>query len=133
MERFELLYDISRRLSSSLDLDKVLSDILALTIPSVGATSGSIIVLDESGQARRHTLIKGELATPVTEQTVGQILDKGLAGWVIRHKEGAIVFDTRDDGRWLALTDDHLTTRSAIAVPLLRQERVVGVLTLVHP
>jgi len=133
VERFELLYDISRKLSSSLDLDKVLSDILALTIPSVGATSGSIIVLDESGQARRHTLIKGELATPVTEQTVGQILDKGLAGWVVRHKEGAIVFDTIDDGRWLALTDDHLATRSAIAVPLLRQERVVGALTLSHP
>ena len=133
MERFELLYDISRRLSSSLDLDQVLSDILALTIPSVGATSGSIIVLDESGQARRHTLIKGELATPVTEQVVAQILDKGLAGWVVQHKEGAIVFDTRDDERWLALNDDHLATRSAIAVPLLRQERVVGVLTLSHP
>jgi nitrate/nitrite-specific signal transduction histidine kinase len=53
MESFDLLYDIGRKLSSSLDLDKVLSDILALTIPSVGATSGSIIVLDESGQARR--------------------------------------------------------------------------------
>ncbi len=132
MERFELLYDISRRLSSSLDLDKVLSDILALTIPSVGAIRGSIIVLDESGQARRHTLIKEELATPVTKWAVGQILDKGLAGWVVRHKEGAIIFDAREDERWLALTEDHLATRSAIAVPLLRQERVVGVLTLVH-
>jgi len=133
MERFELLYDISRRLSTSLDLDKVLSDILALTIPSVGATSGSIIVLDESGQAHRQILIREELATPVAEQAVAQILDKGLAGWVVQHKEGAIVFDTRDDERWLALTDDHLATRSAIAVPLLRQERVVGVLTLSHP
>jgi two-component system phosphate regulon sensor histidine kinase PhoR len=133
MERFELLYDISRRLSSSLDLDKVLRDILALTIPSVGASSGSMIVLDESGQARRHTLIKGESATPVTEQVVAQILDKGLAGWVVQHKEGTIVFDTIDDERWLALTDDHLTTRSAIAVPLLRQARVIGVLTLIHP
>ena len=133
MERFELLYDISRRLSSSLDLDKVLSDILALTIPSMGATSGSIIVLDESGQARRYTLIRKEPAAPVTEQVVAQILDKGLAGWVIQHKEGAIIFDTRDDERWLALNDDHLAIRAAIAVPLLRQERVVGVLTLVHP
>jgi signal transduction histidine kinase len=133
VKRFELLYDISRRLSSSLDLDKVLSDILALTIPSVGATSGSIIVLDESGQARRHTLIKEEMATPVTEQVMSQVLDKGLAGWVVQHKEGTIVFDTRDDERWLALTDDHLATRSAIAVPLLRQERVVGALTLSHP
>jgi sigma-B regulation protein RsbU (phosphoserine phosphatase) len=132
MERFELLYDISRRLSSSLDLDKVLSDILALTIPSMGATSGSIIVLDESGQARRYTLIRKEPAAPVTEQVVAQILDKGLAGWVVQHKEGAIIFDTRDDERWLALNEDHLAIRSAIAVPLLRQERVVGVLTLSH-
>jgi len=133
VERFELLYDISRRLSSSLDLDKVLSDILALTIPSVGATSGSIIVLDESGEARRHTLIKEELATPVTEEVVAQVLDKGLAGWVVQNKEGTIVFHTRDDERWLALDDDHLATRSAIAVPLLRQERVIGVLTLSYP
>ena len=133
MERFELLYDISRRLSSSLDLDKVLSDILALTIPRVGATSGSIIVLDESGEARRHTLIKEQLATPVTEEVVAQVLDKGLAGWVVQNKEGTIVFDTRDDERWLALDDDHLATRSAIAVPLLRQERVIGVLTLSYP
>jgi signal transduction histidine kinase len=132
VERLELLYNISRKLGSSLDLDKVLSDILALTIPSVGATSGSIIVLDESGQARRHVLIKGELATPVTEQVVAQVLDKGLAGWVVRRKEGTIVFDTKDDQRWLALTDDHLATRSAIAVPLLRQERVIGALTLSH-
>jgi GAF domain-containing protein/anti-sigma regulatory factor (Ser/Thr protein kinase) len=133
LERFELLYDISRRLSSSLDLDKVLSDILALTIPRVGAASGSIIVLDEPGQARRHTLIKQELPTLVTEQVVAQILDKGLAGWVVRHKEGTIVFDTVEDERWLALKDDPLATRSAIAVPLLRQERVVGVLTLSYP
>jgi signal transduction histidine kinase/putative methionine-R-sulfoxide reductase with GAF domain len=132
VERLELLYNISRKLGSSLDLDKVLSDILALTIPSVGATSGSIIVLDESGQARRHVLIKGELATPVTEQVVARVLDKGLAGWVVRRKEGTIVFDTKDDQRWLALTDDHLATRSAIAVPLLRQERVIGALTLSH-
>lgn len=133
MERLELLYDISRKLGSSLDLDKVLGDILALTIPSVGATSGSIIVLDESGQAHRHTLIREELATPVIEQVVAHILDEGLAGWVVQRKEGTIVFDTGDDERWMAMTEDHLATRSAIAVPLLRQERVVGVLTLVHP
>jgi signal transduction histidine kinase len=133
VERLELLYNISRKLGSSLDLDKVLSDILALTISSVEATSGSIIVLDESGQTCRHTLIREELATPVTEQVVAQVLDKGLAGWVIQRKEGTIVFDTNDDERWLAVTDEHLAMRSVISVPLLRQERVVGVLTLVHP
>jgi signal transduction histidine kinase len=133
VEKIELLYDISRRLSSSLDLDRVLRDILALTIPSAGATRGSMIVLDESGQARRHTLIREELATPVTEQVTAQVLEEGLAGWVVQHKRGAIVFDSRGDERWLALTDEHRAIRSAIAVPLLRQERVVGVLTLVHP
>ncbi len=132
-ERVELLYDISRKLSSSLDLDQVLSDILALTVPSVRAAKGSIVVLDESGRACRQILARKGLAPPVAEQMVAQVLDKGLAGWVVKHKEGAIVFDTREDERWLVLDENHRATRSAIAVPLLRQGRVVGVLTLSHP
>lgn len=132
-EKVELLYDISRKLSSSLDLDQVLSDILALTVPSVGADKGSIVVLDESGRACRQILARKGLSPPVAEQMVAQVLDKGLAGWVVKHKEGAVVFDTREDERWLVLDEDHRTTRSVIAVPLLRQDRAVGVLTLSHP
>ena len=132
-EEVKLLYDISRKLSSSLDLDQVLSDILALAVPSVGASKGSIVVLDESGRACRQILARKGLSPPVAEKMVAQVLDKGLAGWVVQHKEGTVVFDTREDKRWLVLDEDHLATRSVIAVPLLRQNRVVGVLTLGHP
>lgn len=131
--KVELLYDISRKLSSSLDLDQVLSDILALTVPSVGASKGSIMVLDEFGQACRQILARKGLSPQVAEQVVSQVLDKGLAGWVVKHKEGVVIFDTREDERWLVLDEDHWATRSAIAVPLLRQDRAVGVLTLSHP
>jgi len=45
----ELLYDISRELAAQLDLRRLLQHILQLTLEAVGATSGSILVLDESG------------------------------------------------------------------------------------
>ena len=132
-ERIELLYDISRKLSSRLDLNQVLSDILSLTVPSVEASKGSIMVFDESGQACHQILARKGLSRPVAEQVVAQVLDKGLAGWVVKHKQGVVVFDTKEDERWLVLDENHRTTRSVIIVPLLRQNRVVGVLTLGHP
>lgn len=132
-DKVELLYDISRKLSASLDLDQVLSDVLALTVPSVGATQGSIVVLDESGQACRQILARKGLSPQVAEQVVAQVLDKGLAGWVVQHKEGTVVPDTKEDKRWLVLNENHRAIRSVIAVPLLRQDRAVGVLTLSHP
>ena len=43
----ELLYNISRELTSSLNLHKVLSRVLFLFTKNVGAERGSLIVLDE--------------------------------------------------------------------------------------
>ena len=43
-----LLYHISRRLNSDLDIDRVLADVLELTVQRVGASSGSIMIIDEA-------------------------------------------------------------------------------------
>jgi GAF domain-containing protein len=51
---------------------------------------------------------------------------------VIKNRQPTIVDSTREDPRWLqrAWEDDD---RSALGVPLMVSERVVGVLTLVRP
>ena len=56
----------------------------------------------------------------------------GLAGWVLENRRPALVENTREDPRWLprgweATLD---LSRSAICVPLLTHDRVIGVLTL---
>jgi len=54
---------------------------------------------------------------------------------VIQHRKAALVSDTSRDERWVHLADDALDqsgAKSAICVPLLAREHLVGVLTLVH-
>ena len=44
----ELMYNIRRELSTALDLRTVLERVIFLSIKSVGAISGSIIVIDDT-------------------------------------------------------------------------------------
>ncbi|MEE9599937.1 MAG: hypothetical protein V3V66_05695, partial [Anaerolineales bacterium] len=43
----ELLYQVSREIATTLDLSNVLERVLSLSLNTIGAISGSIIVLDE--------------------------------------------------------------------------------------
>jgi PAS domain S-box-containing protein len=63
-------------------------------------------------------------------------LEQGLAGWVIRHLQPALLVDTSHDDRWLRRPDDEVGRtgpKSAICIPLLSRDKLVGVLTIVHP
>jgi sigma-B regulation protein RsbU (phosphoserine phosphatase) len=72
-------------------------------------------------------------ATPEQRsQLIGRVLDKGLAGWVRRHREVGLILDTKEDDRWLDLPNQPYTVRSALAVPILRDEKLLGLLTLLH-
>ena len=127
-----LLYRISRELAGELDLDTILPEVLELTTASIGASRGSIILLDELGGVLRHIFSHQGQAATVSDVVRGGILQKGLAGWVIQHREGAILPDTDQDPRWLTVPHTDLVTRSALAMPLIHQDQVAGVLTLTH-
>jgi NtrC-family two-component system sensor histidine kinase KinB len=130
----ELLYSISRELTSELDLNELLQRILRLTIEKVAAASGSIIVLDENGHLTEGAVFyEGKVIDHTTEK-LEDPFDRGLAGWVFENRKPAFVSSTLDDERWLQQSADEADegSRSAISVPLLLRERVVGVLTMVH-
>ncbi|NIV28497.1 MAG: GAF domain-containing protein, partial [Anaerolineae bacterium] len=59
--------------------------------------------------------------------------ERGLAGWVVEHREAALVTNTSEDSRWVDRKDERGGARSAISVPLISRDRVVGVLTTSHP
>jgi adenylate cyclase len=59
------------------------------------------------------------------------MMRQGLAGWVVRERQAALVPDVRQDSRWLpgpGLGD----VCSAVAVPLRRNGCALGVITLAH-
>ena len=131
----ELLYSVSRELASHLDLVPLLARVLKLTLETVGGEHGSIVVLDEQSKAIEGTYFyEGKLhhhtATQLADTLVG-----GLAGWVVENREAALIPNVLEDDRWLKRDFEiqEKIKRSAICVPIMARERIVGVLTLVHP
>lgn len=131
----ELLYNISRELAAQLELRRLLQHILQLTLEAVGATSGSILVLDDRGSVLEGALAFGGKVHDHTAEQLADTYERGLAGWVVEHRQAALVTNTGDDSRWLRRPErgGDGESRSAICVPLLARELVVGVLTVVHP
>lgn len=131
----DLLYTISRELAAQLDLRQLLQRVLQLTLENVGAASGSILVLDEAGHVSEGALAFGGAVHDHTAQQLSDTFERGLAGWVVEHRQAALVPSTRDDPRWLRRPGEQTDgeSRSAISVPLIARDRVVGAVTLVHP
>jgi PAS domain S-box-containing protein len=131
----ELLYHVSRELATALDLRTVLQRVLYEAIQNVGGERCSIVVLDDAGKVVDATIVYGKQIHEHTTQQMRETMERGLAGWVIQNRKGVYVPDTSKDDRWLMRQDDtrdRSGTKSAICVPLLAREQLVGVLTLVH-
>jgi len=132
--RVEMLYRITSELSASLDLDRVLNRALMLVAESIGAPRGSIMLVDSQTDTLIHRaalgrtppLPPGGMATPYRR---GQ----GLAGWVIQKQRPAIVKEVLADERWTPRQDSTVSGfHSALAVPLMSSEDVLGALLVYH-
>lgn len=132
----ELLYHVSREIASAIELPMVLQRVLFASMRTIGANSGTIIVLDDQGEPVDSTIIHGANVREHTTKQLKVTLDLGLAGWVVNHRKSVLVPDTSKDDRWLRRPDDAESAtgaKSAVSAPLLAKEKIVGVLTLVHP
>ena len=133
---FELLVGISRELATSLDLHTVLTRILFLSVGNVNAERGSLIILDENLSPVDAAIVYNNQLIPHKVHQLQPTLDRGLAGWVLNNRQAVLVPDTSKDKRWLRRPDDTVERtgpKSAICVPLLTRNQIVGVLTIVHP
>lgn len=131
----ELLLNFGQDREAALATDKgSLQQVLHLIMQGIGAISGSIFIIDDRGDLADGVLAhSGEFRDP-DESHFTEILQRGLAGWVVSNRQPVLVLNTRNDPRWLKrIWDDLNGSRSAISVPIMRPERVIGVLTLAQP
>lgn len=108
---------------------------LQIALCSTGASSGTLILLDQKGNViAGATVREGQVSNPPMEQ-LAEISQHGLAGWVIKHGKPALVSNTSKDERWLRRPwdKDPNKSRSAVSVPISINDRVLGSITLVHP
>lgn len=129
----KLLVDVSQEFSTTLEIDEILSKVLAMTIRVVKASEGSIFVLNTAGLVVKSIIAREELPPEVKSPTIEKVMQDGIAGWVDEHKDYIVIEDTKDDPRWRDLPGDRLMTRSAIGVPLLKNDELIGIMTLTDP
>ncbi len=124
----ELLLHLTRDLGATIDLDLLLTRFLAHLADAVGAIRASIIL---TGVEDEHALYYSSSRNP-TSAVFSTILRQGVAGWVLRERKPAIIHDTREDDRWYVGTDVHSNVRAVAAMPVQRENNLLGVITLVH-
>jgi PAS domain S-box-containing protein len=118
--------------TGSLMLKAVLQQILKISSRITNAEESSLFLLDADGVVIESILARGAIIRDLKQKLVGLVLDKGLAGWVTRHRKVGLIIDTMHDDRWLTLPNEPYTVRSAMGIPLLRGKKLLSIITLMH-
>jgi sigma-B regulation protein RsbU (phosphoserine phosphatase) len=113
-------------------IEAMLREAIGISIELTGAELGSLILLDSSGSVTDSILSRGEISPELGSVLIKSVFEEGLAGWVMRHRTIGLVDDTEKDDRWLVLPNQPYIARSALALPIISNEMLLGVLTLLH-
>lgn len=129
---FESILQANRILSSKLDVEDVLKTIMELATQVVRAEASSILLLDEKHNELYFAVPLGRVGEEL--KRIRLKVGEGLAGWVAREREPAIVNDVTREPRWSPRADatTGFTTRSILAAPLLLKGRLVGVVEAIN-
>jgi sigma-B regulation protein RsbU (phosphoserine phosphatase) len=118
------LAHLSQEFSSILDLDELLGKISATIRALINYDAFSIYLLDADKKVLRHRF-SVRYDERVTLDNIP--LGKGITGAAAESRETVRVLNTMEDPRYIASHED---IRSEMAVPLIVQDRVVGVLDM---
>ncbi|MFQ5881703.1 MAG: HD domain-containing phosphohydrolase [Candidatus Methylomirabilales bacterium] len=130
--QFSTLMELSTILNSTLQISEVLKRSIEAATRLMECEVGSLLLLNEKRDELVFEVALGERGREVKEirLTVGE----GIAGWVAKTGESAIVNDVQRDARFAGWVDvrTHFITHNMICVPVKSRERIVGVLQAIN-
>ena len=131
-QQFKQLLDISRDLASTLDLDILLRKIMRVAVNLSNAESALVFLFDET----KGGIVLQFSSNIQNSRTIlgSDISSDSVAGQVAAQGKPMIVTEINQDQRPIVTADPLLpaTVRSLIAVPLVANDTVQGVLQVVN-
>ncbi len=126
-EMLETLAEVSREVSSILDLDALLVRLAQLTKRLIEYRTFGILLLNPAtGELETQVALKyNEKTTPRSVR-----MGEGLVGYAAQHKQIVLVPDVQKDVRYVNAMDD---VRSELVIPMLVKDRCIGVIDLESP
>jgi phosphoserine phosphatase RsbU/P len=115
---------VSNEFASILDIDELLSKVASTVRGLINYDAFSILLVDKAQGLLRHRFsIRYDQRVNLDNISLG----KGITGAAATSREVVRIHDTTADPRYIS---SHPGIRSEIAVPLILQDRVIGVLNL---
>ena len=124
-QELNVLYDVGKSVSSSLDLEEVLQRVVEAAVYVVGAEEGSLMLLDEE---RGELYIRASKNLDSQAQTMRKRVTDSLAGRVLQSRQAVAIGNDSPTER----THTALLVKSLIYVPLIWQEKAIGVLGVMY-
>src|SRR5271165_5229153 len=122
-----LLTEISRELTSILNVDELLKRIADLVTRIIDYQMFSILLLDKTGSLLQHRF---SLRFKENVQLKHEVpLGVGLVGYAAQHGQAVLVPDVSKDPRYIKANPE---TRSELCIPLIYKDKVIGVLDIEH-
>jgi len=122
-----LLTEISRELTSILNVDQLLKRVGDLLRKMIDYQMFSILLLDDSKQKLVHRFSVRFKENIQLKHDIP--ISRGLVGAAVQEKRAILVADVHKDKRYIKLNPE---TRSELCVPLIYKDNVIGVLDLEH-
>ncbi len=121
--RLQMLYDLSERVTRLRDRSELLDDVLNICFETLQFERGAIAIRRKDGRGVDWPVVRN-LRSATGELTVSRsVLSRALD-----HGERAVINDTRDADFDPTVSMVQLGIRSALCVPLLHNDKVLGVI-----
>ena len=127
-----IFQELGKALTSSLQLDQVLSTIMEKIDEFLRPDNWSLLLLDEAKQELYFELAIGKASQSLKDVRIK--MGQGIAGWVAQHGEAVVVPDVSKDTRFFAKVDEKtkMETHSIVAVPVKFRDTCLGVIELIN-
>ena len=135
LELYKGLVEVSALINGITESDELLPAILEVARRVLQVEAASLFMINDRGQlqlaiSRDHRPAREEPTLPIIVPR-----GKGISGWVIAHGKPLLVADAYADPRFYREIDAQtgFRTRSLLCVPLLRDDKEIGVLQVLNP
>ena len=131
-ERLQRLLEISRILSSTLDLSRLLQAIVELATELTNSETASILLFDSDFGQLRFAATPSFQGDSLLELHVP--LKDSVAGWVFTNRRPLVIQNAADDPRVFRKVGQAVdfATRSILAVPLMIKSEPIGVVEAIN-
>lgn len=126
------LQEKSEEITPEMDVLVLMDHIMKAAIDSVGASDGSLMLVDEESNELAFVVVHGVARDALTGHRIP--IGTGIAGWVAQRGENVIVPNVNLDPRFSHTIDKsfRFRTHSLLCVPIIHEGRTLGVIQAIN-